>query len=115
VRELKNAIDYAVAMSNESQLMPEHLPARLRNSEKNSGDGNYRQLMPTDYREAKSYFEKAYLEEILLRFGGKINLTAKRTGLSKVTLIDKIRRYEIDVHSIKYRAHLKNNSLAEAI
>jgi DNA-binding NtrC family response regulator len=115
VRELKNCIDYMVAMSNELLLQAEHLPTTFRkNAQIGSGNGpNY--ALPTDYREAKSYFEKTYLEEILARFAGKINLTAKRTGLSKVTLIDKIRRYEIDVASIKYQAHMKSNNIAEAV
>ena len=107
VRELKNAMEYAVAMGNENQLSAADLPAQVKAGAKVSapavgaaGD------LPTDYREAKSFFERLYLEEILRRFDGRINLTAKRTGLSKVTLIDKIRRYEIDVPAIKYRAHL---------
>mgnify|MGYP001546840498 CR=1 FL=1 len=63
---------------------------------------------PSDYREAKSAFERAYLTQVLSRFEGKINLTAKRSGLSKVTLIDKIRRYEIDVPTIKFQAHQRS-------
>lgn len=105
VRELKNAVEFAVAMGPEDRLEPENLPAHLA-----QGSAPLPSLpgaaLPDDYREAKSYFEKAYLQEILKRFEGRINLTAKKTGLSKVTLIDKIRRYEIDVPTIKYQAHL---------
>jgi DNA-binding NtrC family response regulator len=103
VRELKNAIDFAVAMSGDGEL--DVLPPLLHASP----DRPLTALapsFPTDYREAKCHFERAYLEEVLSRFDGKVNLTAKRSGLSKVTLIDKIRRYEIDVPALKYRAHL---------
>lgn len=108
VRELKNAMDYALAMGGEGPLGAEHLPASVQNNKT-----EFRSLpvapsaLPTDYRAAKSLFEKTYLEEILVRFDGRINVTANRTGISKVTLIEKIRRYQIDVAAIKYQAHVR--------
>lgn len=105
VRELKNCMEYALAMGGDC-ILPEHLPPQIgRAAAALPGIKKISGQLPTDYREAKSLFEKMYLEEILARFEGRINLTAKRTGLSKVTLIEKIRRYEIDVPTIKYRAH----------
>jgi DNA-binding NtrC family response regulator len=112
VRELKNAIEFAVAMGAHDCLEPDHLPATLKNR-LTPAFGVADSSLPTDYREAKSHFEKTYLQEILKRFGGRINLTAKRSGLSKVTLIDKIRRYEIDIPTIKYQAHVR--ATAEAL
>ncbi len=102
-------------MSSETVLLPEHLPAQVKAKGGKSTSFPEKSSLPTDYREAKSFFERTYLQEILFRFEGKINLTAKRTGLSKVTLIDKIRRYEIDVPAIKYQSHINKNSLAEAV
>jgi transcriptional regulator with PAS, ATPase and Fis domain len=107
VRELKNAMEYAVAMNVGDALTPACLPATAPPEENQLAAFP---TFPTDYREAKTYFEKSYLQEILLRFEGRINLTAKRTGLSKVTLIDKIRRYEIDIPTIKYQAHVAQES-----
>lgn len=109
VRELKNAMEFAVAMSVGDLLGMECLPPYMR-AARNGSDSKVKALIsafPSDYREAKLSFERTYLQEILLRFEGKINLTAKKTGLSKVTLIDKIRRYEIDIPSIKYKAHIQ--------
>lgn len=104
VRELKNAVEFAVAMTNGGPLARDCLPPYVKAGAKPARTlGTH---FPADYREAKSRFERSYLEQVLLRFDGRINLTAKRSGLSKVTLIDKIRRYEIDVPTIKYRAHL---------
>lgn len=105
VRELKNAMEFAVAMNGEGPISPESLPPLVRTGSR-TPLGDQAVIFPTDYREAKSHFERTYLEEVLYRFDGKINITARRSGLSKVTLIDKIRRYEIDIPAIKYRAHL---------
>lgn len=105
VRELKNAMEFSVAMNGEGPLLAESLPPLVRAGSR-SPLSQQAVAFPTDYREAKSYFERTYLEEVLYRFEGKINVTARRSGLSKVTLIDKIRRYEIDIPAIKYRSHL---------
>jgi len=53
------------------------------------------------YYKSKEAFERAYLAEILKRFDGKINETARRAKISKVTLIEKIRRYGIETSHFK--------------
>jgi DNA-binding NtrC family response regulator len=106
VRELKNAVEFAVAMSPDGWLGTDCLPPSIKSRRAVTPrtclpDGP----LPTDYREAKSLFERSYLQEVLTRFQGRINATAKSSGMSKVTLIEKIRRYDIDVPTIKFRAH----------
>ncbi len=108
VRELKNALEYSVAMSEGGHLVPGDLPFYLKTHGEMGGAETFRHnysAYPTDYRQAKSHFEKNYLSEILKRFEGRINHTARESGLSKVTLIEKIRRYEIDVKRIKFGAY----------
>jgi two-component system response regulator HydG len=105
IRELKNAVDFAVALSPDGLLTSSCLPPLLKRGQAPGHKENPGYHFPSDYREAKSAFERTYLTEVLSRFEGKINLTAKRSGLSKVTLIDKIRRYDIDIPTIKYKAH----------
>jgi DNA-binding NtrC family response regulator len=103
VRELKNCLEFAVAMSPGGALGPESLPPYLRGPAPAAAPAAF--PFPNDYREAKSHFERVYLREVLRRFDGRINVTARETGLSKVTLLEKIRRYGIDVHRIRYAAH----------
>lgn len=110
VRELKNAMEYSVAMNEGGSLLPEDLPSYLLQDDSSPPDSPSI-LYPTDYREAKSSFEKSYLSEILKRFEGRINHTARESGLSKVTLIEKIRRYEIDIKRIKYGAHVAQETI----
>jgi DNA-binding NtrC family response regulator len=105
VRELRNAMEYAIALSPSSILECDCLPAIVTKNRNPAENFSPLPFFPTDYREAKQQFERLYLQEILARFQGKVNLTAKESGLSKVTLIDKIRRYNIDVPTIKYNAH----------
>jgi two-component system, NtrC family, response regulator AtoC len=99
VRELKNCMDFSVAMSEGGRLHENCLPNFV--SKQETAEVSPMRLFPTDYREAKSSFERVYIREVLRRCAGKINLTAKESGLSKVTLIEKIRRYDIDVNRIK--------------
>lgn len=120
VRELKNAVDFAVAVSGGECLRAEFLPAYARKNLGASqpvpvpalqGPAPAKPHFPIDYHEWKAQSEKAYLCEVLKCFEGKINRTARETRLSKVTLIDKIRKYGIDVEALKYERY-KERSLA---
>jgi DNA-binding NtrC family response regulator len=104
VRELRNCLDYALAMSEDGMLTEACLPGFVRDPEPETLRPAAMQAFPTDYRQAKGTFERAYLREVLRRCQGGINRTAKESGLSKMTLIEKIRRYEIDVNRIKLAA-----------
>ncbi|HEY8278165.1 MAG TPA: sigma-54 dependent transcriptional regulator [Bdellovibrionota bacterium] len=105
LRELKNAMEFAVAMSPEGTLTPACLPSYLETVTPEREAASMLAAFPTDYRQAKSLFERSYFHEVLQRFEGRINLTAREAGLSKVTLIEKIRRYEIDVRRIKHKSY----------
>lgn len=114
IRELKNAMEFAVAMTNNGWISPDLLPpASRKKSEQNSFFQEHISHLPLDYREAKGIFERLYLREALQRNEGRINITARKAGLSKVTLIEKIRKYEINVQEIKYHS-FANARRAEA-
>ena len=106
IRELKNAIDFAVALSCEGRIEKDALPPYVK-ANKNAESTVFQNPInhfPMNYYEAKSQFERLYFQEMLKQFSGKINLTSRKTGVSKVTLIEKVKRYEIDVNTIKYKA-----------
>lgn len=106
LRELKNCLEFAIAVAPAGALGPCSLPPYVKGENSAPSSTSMPPISyPTDYRSAKSHFERSYLQQILGRFEGRINRTARETGLSKVTLIDKIRRYEIDVQRIRFSSY----------
>jgi two-component system response regulator AtoC len=118
-RELKNAVAYGVALSRDGKLSTEFLPPYIgaRSAtvppKTNVGAGDLAPLFHLEFHESKKRFETLYLREILRKQNGKINQTARVAGLSKVTLIEKIRRYGIDVEEIKYGCFKTSRAPAE--
>lgn len=104
IRELYGVLDYAALISGESELRACHLPP-LDTTATLSKITNPEIRFPVLYQSAKAEFERNYLRSVLQKFNGKINLTARETQLSKVTLIDKIKKHGIDVNSIRYSAY----------
>ncbi len=100
LRELKNCLEFAVTLCESQTIEVENLPAY-------SGDVLHRSRnqiseFPLLFQDAKAQFEKAYLMAMLKRFNGKINQTARAIQISKVTLIEKIRLYQINIEQIKF-------------
>lgn len=103
IRELRNTLEYGAAMSEENKIcfksLPQGIPEKVEN-------GTSNQLsFPVNYHEAKAEFEKRYLLSVLRTFRGKVNATARGTQISKVTLIEKIRTYGINLAEIKVQAY----------
>jgi len=55
----------------------------------------------TDFREARDRFEREYLVEILRRSSGSVAEAARRTGMSRRNLYEKIEKLEIPLDQIK--------------
>ncbi|MBI4926029.1 MAG: hypothetical protein HY843_08910, partial [Bdellovibrio sp.] len=51
--------------------------------------------MSLDYQDTIARFEKEYLKRVLGYFRGRINKTARETGINKTTLIRRIRSYNL--------------------
>ncbi len=105
IRELKNVLEYSLAVRKENTLFASDLPAYFMES--TEPDRNSVSLdtscLPTDFYTAKASFEKLYIKAMLKQFNGKINQTAREIQLSKVTLLCKIRKYDINPEF--YRGH----------
>ncbi len=111
VRELENIIECAVVIGRGRVLRPSHLEEAM--------DAGFLQRMEEDGRIAEApfadalarvveAFEKAYLERMLQRFGGRIHRVALASGLSRRTIERKMRKYHLD-----RRAFLPGRSRAE--
>lgn len=91
-RELKNTIEFILTKSEKSLIEKIDLPDWIKATHVNKS---------INYYDEHSEFEKNYLIRQLALTGGKINETARKVGLSKVTLIAKIKKYTIDLEYIK--------------
>lgn len=106
-RELKNCLEYMVAISDKVTIEKEELPtwflieSRSLNKEAEVG---FFDNFPEDYNIALENFEKLYLNAMFERFSGKVNETARVLKISKTTLISKAKKYHIDTLQIRARA-----------
>jgi len=99
IRELKSCLQYLIYSYNNEVTLRE-LPKWIDISKKTIV---YDDL---SFHNARSIFEKKLLISALNKYGGRINFTALKLGISKVTLIAKIKKYDINTSEIKYKASL---------
>ncbi len=81
---------------NKDKIEENDLPSWIKASKQTSSainDGNYYSSLIE--------FEKRFLISAMQRYFGKINLTAQSIGISKVTLISKLKKYDIDRRDYK--------------
>jgi Nif-specific regulatory protein len=105
IRELKNCLEYALIFADEI-IEIEHLPSWILNFEKIV---NFDSKLP-DYLAAFEQFERSYFLKAMEQYQGKINHTAIELKISKATLIQKLKKYQIN--SLNYRAKKREIELA---
>ncbi len=104
-RELRNVLEFAVLSCSGETLTLEDLPpwfdeAFLAIAGVSPGSASILGVaefsMTLDFYESLARFEREYLKRALLRFGGRLNLTARRTGVNKTTLIRRL--HQLGIH-----------------
>jgi DNA-binding NtrC family response regulator len=84
VRELQNAIERAVALASPPLIQPQDLPVRLTRSEPaRPGPGSLSEM------------EKIHIQAVLDSTGWNISQAARILEIDRVTLYNKIRKYEL--------------------
>jgi two-component system response regulator HydG len=91
IRELENAIQRAVVLSRGETIFPEHLPAKVQAVAGNGPDDAPR--VGKTIREV----ERDTIIKALEETGGNRTHAAKILGISRRTLQNKIKEYEIDL------------------
>jgi DNA-binding NtrC family response regulator len=103
IRELRNVLEHAVAVSSGGVILPQHLPAALRQtggdvpasaSALESSLASWLQQRLTEgatYKEMHDALEKMALRHLLARFDGKPTVLARETKMNRVTLRKKCR------------------------
>jgi DNA-binding NtrC family response regulator len=88
VREMRNVLERAMILARgQPQIALEHLPAELRRSTVGS------RHQPQSLADV----EKAQIERALRHHGGNRTRAAKELGISRATLINKIKTYSLDL------------------
>ncbi len=104
VRELKNAIEHAVAMAAHNKIIPEDLPDHIYQNRISSKNMSAQNFMHLPFAEAKKEFEKSYIEGLIKNCNGDVTKAANISQIKRQNIYDKFKKYHIDIN--KYR---KNN------
>jgi DNA-binding NtrC family response regulator len=103
IRELRNALEHAVAVAPGRLILPQHLPREIR--ERTEAEARISAGLRTElrlwlqkqiesgatYRKIHDELEALVLRDLLAHFGNKPTLLARETGMNRVTLRRKCR------------------------
>ena len=96
VRELKNVIERAILLDAEDELLPEHIPAEISGERAENGEepgaGGLTEIGPMSIRD----MEKMLIVKTLEETGGNKSQAARILGISRQTLREKTKLYEME-------------------
>lgn len=95
VRELKNILERAVLLADDTELLVEHLPARARSLEIIEKTADSSQWPWGEQILSLLEVEKRYLDWVTKRFSGERPALARQLGVSERTLYRKLARLSI--------------------
>ena len=94
IRELENAVEYAIAFSHSEIIGKESLPDYISADKKVGPEPRTPSLLPL--REAKSQFEKEIIISALIESGGNVSEAARHLNIHRQNLQQKIKLFGID-------------------
>lgn len=98
VRELENAVEYAIAFTSGPAVQKDDLPKYILEDKKLSEEARSIPIMPL--REAKAQFEKGLIMAALIESGGNISEASRLLNIHRQNLQQKIRLLGIDMSSV---------------
>lgn len=98
VRELENAVEYAIAFTAGPVVQRDDLPKYIIEDKKLSEEARSIPIMPL--REAKAHFEKSLIMAALIESGGNISEASRILNIHRQNLQQKIRLLGIDLTSV---------------
>ncbi len=118
VRELENVIEHAFIIENSDIIHPMALPSYMQSNDlAMNGHGldpldNNKESLLTSVRSLsekelkypllKEEFEKEFIRMALKTYRGRINMTAEQTQMTKVTLLRKLEKYNINPRDFQH-------------
>ena len=91
VRELKNIIERAMILSDDNEILPDHLPIELR---KFQMDGTA-DLISDNADLTLDAAEKKHIKDVLMMMDGNKSRASRVLGISRSTLREKLKKYSI--------------------
>ncbi len=103
VRQLEHVIEQAMVITSGPVIEPDNLPPQIvaSHDEPFTLDFDHRRPLPEITAEFTRRIECAYLQRVLEKYRGRIELCAKHCGLSRRSISEKLRRYQIDKRAYK--------------
>ncbi|MCP4723893.1 MAG: sigma-54-dependent Fis family transcriptional regulator [bacterium] len=89
VRELENVIERSAILCEDNEISPEDLPFEI------AGDTINTEVLRSDKELTLEDIEKQYIKDILVKVSGNRNRAADMLGISRATLFNKLKKYEI--------------------
>jgi DNA-binding NtrC family response regulator len=100
VRELKNLIERLVVLHEGDKILPEDLPEKLRiETERAAQNKSVLQSNGISFNTAVSEFEKALIVSALEKTNWVKNRAAQLLKIKRTTLVEKIKRYNLEKDS----------------
>jgi len=96
VRELRNAVEHAVALTAYDMILPEDLPLTVYHPQKTQFKSTSDQLYNLTFPKAKVNFEKAYIENLLKTCQGDVTKAAEISKIKRQNIYEKFKKYGID-------------------
>ena len=102
VRELQNLIERLSVMIESDEINLEHIPKKFLNGGSYGATSTDESSVDaSSLKEARSDFEKRFIEESLRKFAWNISKTAEAIGVERSNLHRKIKSYGIEVNPLK--------------
>jgi len=98
VRELENAVEYAVAFTSGPDIQKDDLPKYILEDRKLSEEARAIPIMPL--KDAKAQFERGLIMAALIESGGNISEASRLLNIHRQNLQQKIRLLGIDLSSV---------------
>ena len=99
VRELKNAIEHAVALASHDSILLEDLPSTIyQHQRRQIHNRSYDNLT---FAEAKEIFERSYIEKLLEVYKGDVTKAARFSKIQRENLYVKFRKLNIDPNTYR--------------
>ena len=112
-RELKNCLEYMVVVSDGLKIKKDDFPPWFLlelDPGQSQNEFDFISHFPEDFNQALASFEEWYLKSMFERFSGRVNETARILRISKSTLINKAKKYQINTLQMRNKAHIQKSS-----